>query len=78
MESENNRNKALTEKPKGWGTRHTTVCMLFLAMFIHQCLRVNVSVAIVAMVKNGKELTKKVVSPRDLPYGDIILNTFIG
>jgi hypothetical protein len=60
MESENNRNKALTEKPKGWGTRHTIVCMLFFAMVIHQCLRVNVSFAIVTMVKYGIELVKKV------------------
>jgi hypothetical protein len=41
-------------RPKGWGSRHTLSVMLFLAFTIHQTMRVNISVAIVAMVKQGK------------------------
>jgi hypothetical protein len=41
-------------RPKGWGSRHTLSVMLFWAFTIHQTMRVNMSVAIVAMVKQGK------------------------
>ncbi len=42
------------KKPKGWGTRHTFIFMAFMARVIEQGLRVNLSLAIVAMVKQGK------------------------
>ncbi len=41
------------EKPSGWGTMHTFILMTFLARFIDQSLRANLSVAIVAMVRRG-------------------------
>ena len=46
--------KVTTKPPKGWGARHTFILMAFLARVVEQGLRVNLSVAIVAMVKNGK------------------------
>ena len=41
-------------KPSGWGVRHTILILSFLLMFMGQCWRSNLSVAIVAMVKHGK------------------------
>ena len=46
--------KVTSKPPKGWGARHTFILMAFLARLIEQGLRVNLSVAIVAMVKEGK------------------------
>ena len=37
-----------------WGTRHTLTFMSFLGIAVNYCMRVNMSVAIVAMVKPGK------------------------
>ena len=42
-----------TQKPKGWGTRYTLVIMCFILLTLHTALRVNISVAIVAMVSQG-------------------------
>ena len=44
-------------KPQGWGVRHTFLIMTFFLMFMNQCWRSNVSVAIVAMVKHGENET---------------------
>ena len=41
-------------KPSGWGVRHTALVLSFLLMFMGQCWRSNLSVAIVAMVQHGK------------------------
>ena len=41
-------------KPSGWGVRHTVLVLSFLLMFMGQCWRSNLSVAIVAMVQHGK------------------------
>lgn len=41
-------------KPQGWGVRHTFLILTFILMFMNQCWRSNLSVAIVAMVKHGK------------------------
>jgi ACS family sodium-dependent inorganic phosphate cotransporter-like MFS transporter 5 len=38
---------------KGWGTRHTFILMSFFMMVLNQCWRINLSVAIVAMVNQG-------------------------
>jgi hypothetical protein len=46
-------------RPNGWGSRHILALMLFLNNAICQSMRVNVSVAIVAMVKQGKLLSFK-------------------
>jgi hypothetical protein len=40
-------------RPYGWGSRHILAIMLFLNNAISQSMRVHVSVAIVAMVKQG-------------------------
>ena len=37
-----------------WGTRHTLTFMSFLGIAVNYCMRVNMSVAIVAMVKPRK------------------------
>ena len=37
-----------------WGARHTFTLMSFLGIAVNYCMRVNMSVAIVAMVKPGK------------------------
>ena len=44
-------------KPQGWGVRHTFLILTFFLMFMNQCWRSNVSVAIVAMVKHGENET---------------------
>lgn len=41
-------------KPKGLGIRHVVVFMTFLFMLVNQSLKVNLSVAIVAMVNHGE------------------------
>ena len=42
-----------------WGTRHTLTFMSFLGIAVNYCMRVNMSVAIVAMVKPRKFSTIK-------------------
>ncbi len=37
----------------GWGARHTFSFLAFLSLLVNSALRVNISVAIVAMVKSG-------------------------
>ena len=37
-----------------WGARHTFTLMSFLGIAVNYCMRVNMSVAIVAMAKPGK------------------------
>ena len=41
----------------GWGTRHTFTLLSFLGMANVYAMRVNLSVAIVAMVKHGDSST---------------------
>ena len=43
-------------KPKGLGVRHVVVFMTFLFMIVNQSLKVNLSVAIVAMVNHGESI----------------------
>ena len=37
-----------------WGARHTFITLSFFLMIMNQCWRINLSVAIVAMVNHGK------------------------
>ena len=37
-----------------WGTRHTFITLSFFLMIMNQCWRINLSVAIVAMVNHGE------------------------
>ncbi len=37
----------------GWGARHTMCLLAFFILFINYSLRVNISIAIVSMVKSG-------------------------
>ena len=43
--------KSLMQK---WGARHTFITLSFFLMIMNQCWRINLSVAIVAMVNHGK------------------------
>ena len=43
------------QKPKGWGTRYTLIFMCFILITLNAAVRVNLSVAIVAMVSQGKD-----------------------
>ena len=40
--------------PPGWGSRHNFTALAFLGFCVMYLLRVNLSVAIVAMVKAGE------------------------
>lgn len=40
------------QRPRGWGARHTLAVMGCLGFFVSFCLRVNISMAIVAMVNH--------------------------
>lgn len=45
------------QKPKGWGTRYTLIFMCFILLTLNTAIRVNLSVAIVAMVLPGKDIS---------------------
>ena len=53
-----------------WGTRHTFITLSFFLMIMNQCWRINLSVAIVAMVNHGKYtkilLIAKLITPNSI------------
>ena len=51
-----------------WGTRHTFITLSFFLMIMNQCWRINLSVAIVAMVNHGKYFKSKVKQVLQITY----------
>ena len=59
--------KRAVESPSGWGTRHTIVVVAALGNLLGYFLRVDMSVAIVAMVDQSEEVTIFAPLPESFP-----------
>ena len=59
--------KRAIESPSGWGTRHTIVVVAALGNLLGYFLRVDMSVAIVAMVDQSEEVTIFAPLPESFP-----------
>ena len=58
-----------------WGTRHTFITLSFFLMIMNQCWRINLSVAIVAMVNHGEYMIEYGLS--SFQVGDTKLERFL-